>query len=156
MLKQDPNTTQNMHVLKSAYFQTFVTRENFEVITVTKKKVTNNFKLFFVYLQQYSHHFVVANDFDGNVLVPTSSIPGPYNVTEHPLAGVAIHSVTFFQQLSNSHTCQQKSYCPWTLPIQCRHTQWSFFPAAFTPVNRNHTVTEHSLAGGAIHHVVFF
>ena len=91
MLKQDPNTTQNMHVLKSAYFQTFVTRENFEVITVTKKKVTNNFKLFFVYLQQYSHHFVVANDFDGNVLVPTSSIPGPYNVTEHPLAGVAIH-----------------------------------------------------------------
>ena len=120
-------------------------REKSEVITATKKGNSNNFKLFSVHLQ-YSHHFVVANDFDGNVLVPTSSIPGPYNVTEHPLASVAIHSVAFFQQLSNSHTCQQKSYCPWTLPSQCRHAQYSFFPAALTPVNRNHTGTEHSLA----------
>ena len=50
-----------------------------------------------------SHHFVVPDDLDGDLVVSLESVPSPDHVAEHSMTCVAKHSVASVQLLPYSH-----------------------------------------------------
>ena len=91
---------QDLHLLQTS----FVPAETAAAGYWHSKGTLLAFTKVYTLVSKYSHHFVVSDDLDGDLVFSLQPVSGPHHVAEHPMARVAKHSVAPIQLLPYTHS----------------------------------------------------